>query len=248
MNSMFIHLNEKYMRQHIMLLELQRSDRLNAVNDRLLCELQEALKLAAGTAEAEVLIIRSSVFKAFCAGIDVTYVQNLTNEQAAQFFAGLAECLETLIHFPKPTISAVNGYAFGFGADLAIACDLRVGSKSSSFRFPGPQFGAILGTKRLIHELGPAKSRYLTLTNTVVRGKEALRLGLLHELADESQVLESALNRAAKLVQMPRHAVRTIKDLTNANGGGSEALPVELTRNSILTGDFQTRFADFLIP
>ena len=73
----------------------------------------------------------------------------------------------------------------GAGADLALSCDLRIATASATFRFPGPQFGLILGTQRLINEIGASKARFLTLLNMKIDAKTAKDFGLVHEICQD---------------------------------------------------------------
>lgn len=239
-----IGVNETYRKDGVLILSLHRPERLNALNMDMILKLQEALNEIEHDHEVNVLIMKSKVEKAFCTGVDVSYVQSLSNEEAADFFGKMAELLERLSTYPKLTIAAVNGYAFGGGADLAIACDLRIGTKSSTFRFPGPQFGLILGTDRLIHEIGPSRARFLTLTNERIDAATALDYGLIHDIVLEEKLFESVIERGKQFARMPSHVLKSLKRLTNDNG--DNMTPEQWTRQSVLIGDFKERFTTYV--
>ncbi|WP_240376008.1 enoyl-CoA hydratase/isomerase family protein [Bacillus piscicola] len=230
-------------REKVAVLTLNNPNKLNAMDDRLLAELREAYQNVMDASDIKALVITSTAKKAFCAGIHVSYVRGLSNEQAGNFFFELAEFFEWLIHCPFPTIAAVDGYAFGAGADLALACDIRIGATRASFRFPGPQFGVVLGTQRLMDEIGPAQARFLALTNQLIDANRALQLGIIQEKVAEESLTEYACQVADAITRVPEHTTGTIKSLTNGQKAGS---PPDLTRDSIVTGDFQERFAGYL--
>lgn len=227
----------------LLLLKLNRPERLNALHIDLVKEILDALSESAENDDVNVIILASVAEKAFCTGVDIKYVESLTNEEAAHFFVEVAKLLEMLIDFPKVTIAAVNGYAHGGGADLALSCDIRIGGTSSSFRFPGPQFGLILGTKRLIDEIGSSRARFLTMTNEKIDAMQALDYGLLHEVTRDDEVLHRAIERGKALACLPKKTVRDLKRFTN--GAALEA-SVESTRNSVLEGDFKQRFSAYV--
>lgn len=232
----------------IKILSLNRPKQLNAMNGDMLQELREQLDHLARNSTMGALIITSEMTRAFCSGIDMSFVQELSNTDAAQFFAMLADTLEQLIHFPAPTIAAVNGYTFGAGADLALACDLRVAGASSRFRFPGPQFGVVLGTQRLSHEVGPSRARLLALTGQIVDAREAQQYGLVHQVTEDESCLETALALAATIIRMPSYTLHTIRDICRKDEEfvESRSCANEWARKSVLEGNFHERFSQFI--
>ncbi|MEH7526590.1 enoyl-CoA hydratase/isomerase family protein, partial [Bacillus sp. JJ1503] len=230
--------------KQIIILSLNRPKHLNAMNKDLLRELREQIEKVQMKNHIDTLIITSEITKSFCSGIDVGYVRELSNEQAADFFYDLADTLEMIINLPCLTIAVVNGYAFGAGADLALACDLRIGSTDASFRFPGPQFGVILGTKRLMNEVGPSIARRLVLLGETFDAEKAYQYGIIHGIIENSNCFKTALEWADKVSHIPKHAQEVIKDicafqLENVNS----AL---LAKNSILEGHFRNRFREYV--
>lgn len=224
-------------------LVLNNPHNLNAINKELYDELKNNLETIKHRKDIGVLLLSSEVSKAFSTGIDVKYIQSLTNEEASTFFSEISFLLDQITHLPIPTIAFVHGYAYGAGADLALSCDLRIAASSAVFRFPGPQFGLILGTQRLIHEIGPGTARYLTLLNKKIDAKTAKDYGLVHEMyQDLTEAQDSATNLIQNLKGVPYQTIQTLKELTN------EQLPIsqDLTRKSILHGDFQKRFRQYI--
>jgi|GEM_PF-643837 len=233
--------------KRIITLALNRPNQRNAIDRDLLLELRKQVDILARDNGIGALIISSEITHAFCSGVDVSYVQNLSNQEAGQFFRELADVLEQITTFPCPTFAAVSGYAFGAGADLALACDLRIASSSARFRFPGPQFGLILGTRRLIHEVGPSIARMLALTGRIVDAKSALQYGLVHAVHEGNSCLEAALEWARSISEMPPYTLDTIRELcrNEYNINTDLALSLYLTEQSVLAGDFNDRFSKY---
>lgn len=237
-----ITVNRQLSSKKIVTLSLHAPHNLNAINQELYEELKQSLEEISQDKAISALILNSDVSNAFSAGVDLQFIQNLSNEEASDFFTNLSKLLDTLIHFPVPTISFVNRYAFGAGADLAISCDVRIASESAYFRFPGPQFGLVLGTQRLVNEIGSSKARFLALSGKKINGQTALEYGLVHELsANEEAGQKTALKWASTLANVPSYTTQTIKEVCHSGESFHE-----LTRASVLEGDFMKRFSQYV--
>lgn len=227
---------------------LQRPKQLNALNGELLEELSSTLTLLSENSDVSALIITSELAKSFCSGIDVSFMQALSNDEAARFMGKLALLFEQIMEFPYPTIAAVRGYAFGSGADLALACDIRVAGESVKIRFPGPRFGVVLGTRRLVHEVGPAKARLLALTNKTIQAREALEYGIVQEVTSDEACLEAARSMAQTVTGIPKHALQAIRQLCRVVESPDEEriLAASLAETSVGHGNFSERFQQYL--
>lgn len=241
---------QKYLHSNrILVVSLNRPKQLNALNKDLILELTKILRNIQVNNDIDALILTSEITKSFCSGIDVGYVRGLSNEEAADFFYELAALFEMVSALPCITIAAINGYAYGAGADLALACDFRIGGAYTRFSFPGPQFGVVLGTQRLKNEVGSAIARKLVLTGQKIDAEYALQIGLLHEICEEGSCLETALAWARKTSHISKHAQKAIKDicfLDNEFSNPEMQSSLVLARNSVLDGDFQLRFIKYL--
>lgn len=231
---------------NVVVLSLNRPKQLNAISRPLLTELRRQLdhfsKRSIGA-----LIINSVSEKAFCSGINVSDVQDMSNREAADFFAELAATFEDISTYPCPTLAAVNGYAFGAGADLALACDLRIAGESCRIRFPGPQFGVVLGTHRLVNEAGAAIARNLALTNQLIHAEEARQYGIIHDITTVDNTLSTALDKARNLSKMSNDTIQTIRDICRYDTrSASGKTPIDYARESIEQGDFGSRFSQYV--
>jgi len=171
----------------VLVLTLNRPDKLNALSAELIRDLTAAAREAAvavATQSVRVVILESSTSKAFCVGADLAERLSMDAEEVSETLAALRELTETLAAVPVPTIAVLEGAAFGGGLELALCCDLRVCS-------PGAKLGltetklAILpgagGTQRLTRLIGEAKAKELIFLAKVLLGTEAKTYGLVHD-------------------------------------------------------------------
>lgn len=226
-------------------LELNQPQSLNAVDEIILNELEFYISQANNNNRLRVLIIKSTLLKAFSAGVNVKLLKSFSNEEASYFFEKIARILEEINKMPIVTIAAINGIAFGAGADIALSCDLRIANKKAMFRFPGPQFGVVLGTHRLVSEVGYSKARGLALLNKKIDAADSMKLGLIHEVSDDEDCFESALKIAENLLEIPEFTLNAISDISSTNQNIIYE-PNKVARQSILNGDFQKRFDNYL--
>jgi enoyl-CoA hydratase/carnithine racemase len=122
-----------------------------------------------------------------------------------------ADVYDAIVAFPKPTIAACPGDVVGGGAEIAIACDMRVGGSNLRMRFPGAALGVPVGPARLVTLCGLATAKYLLLSSRTVGADEALRLGLVNRVAPAAATEESALELAAAVASHPPEAVARLK-------------------------------------
>lgn len=144
----------------------------------------------------------------------------------------------------KPTVAAIRGYCFGGGALLAIHCDIRIGGDDARMKFHGATYGRAPGGAVLPRIVGEAKAKELLFTGDEVRATEALRIGLLNQVVPAAQVLDSAVNMAARIAANSPQAVRALKEIIDL------ALPIdralehehEVNRDMGRTEDSAARF------
>lgn len=114
-----------------------------------------------------------------------------------------------------PVIAAINGSAVGMGLELALACDVRIASRSARFSLPGIRFGRLPqdgATQRLPRLIGRSAAMEMMLTGEVVKGADALRLGLVNRLLPGAQVLEAALETGRQMAGMAEWSLKYCKE------------------------------------
>jgi enoyl-CoA hydratase len=194
----------------VALVRLERPEARNALNTRMLEELLGHLANARDDNAVRVLVISSSDHMGLSAGADVR--EQLDDERdrvhRMQLFADL---YDAITGFPKPTIAACHGDVIGGGAEIAAACDMRIGGSNLRMRFPGAALGVPVGPARLVTLCGLATAKYLLLSSRIVGADEALRLGLVNRVAPAAGTEQSAMELAAEVARHPPEAVARLK-------------------------------------
>jgi len=197
---------------------IDRQDALNALDVATLTELRDRLRELAADSEVRAVVLTGAGEKAFVAGADIKYMSGLDREQAAAWGALGHEAATLLETMPKPAIAAINGFALGGGCELALACDLRYASSRAKLGQPEINLAIVPGwggTQRLARVCGIGVAKDLILTGRTIDAAEALRVGLVNEIADP--VLERALETARELTTKSPAALTVAKRLVNAS-------------------------------
>lgn len=161
----------------IALLTLDRADRGNALSPELVDALQGALDAAIADAEIHTLALRASG-RHFCTGFDLSDLDASSDGDLLLRFVRVETLLSTLWHAPIRTVAIAQGRAWGAGADIFATCDERLACDDASFRFPGPGFGLVLGTRRLAARAGVDLARRWTIEGSQVDARTAAQTGL----------------------------------------------------------------------
>jgi len=190
---------------------LNRPQVLNALNRKLLGELESALVTARDDASVKVLIITGAGDKAFAAGADIGELAELgplTAIDTAKKGQALTRFMEEL---GKPILAAVNGFALGGGCELAMACTLRVASETAKFGQPEVNLGVIPGyggTQRLSRLVGKGRAMDLILTGRTINAAEALGIGLVNMVVPPTDLMDATRKLAGTLMQKGPIALR----------------------------------------
>ncbi len=195
--------------QGIALLRLDRPRARNAINTQMLAELLEHLAVAREDEAVRVLVISSTDHLGLSAGADVR--EELDGDAHTARMQLFADLYDAVVAFPKPTIAVCHGDVVGGGAEIAIACDMRVGGANLRMRFPGAALGVPVGPARLVTLCGLAAAKYLLLSSRTVGADEALRLGLVNRVAPAAASERAALELAADVAAHPPEAVARLK-------------------------------------
>jgi enoyl-CoA hydratase/carnithine racemase len=198
----------------VAVLRLNRPDKHNAINRRLSSALVAHLDALAVDDGVRAVVITGAGEKAFCAGADMAEALRASRGEGRG--DGTVDVIMRLVRFPKPVIAAVNGFAYGGGALLAIACDLRVAAHTARFRFPGAAYGLVIGGSQLPRIVGLSRAKDLIFTARVVDAAEALRIGLVDRLVAQPDLEEAALELAGQIAENSPEAVRASKEVIDA--------------------------------
>jgi len=202
---------------------IDRQDALNALDVATLTDLRDRLRELAGDGDVRAVVLTGAGERAFVAGADIKYMSGLDREQAARWGALGHEVATLLETMPKPAIAAINGFALGGGCELALACDLRYASSRAKLGQPEIDLAIVPGwggTQRLARVCGIGVAKDLILTGRTIDAAEALRVGLVSEIADP--VLDRALETARELATKSPAALVVAKRLVNASPSSLE--------------------------
>jgi enoyl-CoA hydratase/carnithine racemase len=209
----------------VSLLRLDRPGTRNAMNTALLEELLGHLESARGDDAVRVLVLSSTDHMGLSAGADVR--EELDANGRVRRMELFARLYDELTGFPKPTVAACHGSCVGGGAEVAVACDLRVGGSNLRMRFPGAALGVPVGPARLVTLCGLSVAKYLLLTGKEVGAEQALRWGLVHKVAPAQVTEEAAVELATAVAAHPPEAVARMKRMLLDWDGVEERSRVE---------------------
>jgi enoyl-CoA hydratase/carnithine racemase len=195
--------------QGVALLRLERPKARNAIDTRMLEEMLGHLAVAREDGAVRVLVLSSSDQMGLSAGADVR--EQLDEQGQVHRMQLFADLYDGIVAFPKPTVAACHGDVVGGGAEIAVACDVRVGGANLRMRFPGAALGVPVGPARLVTLCGLAAAKYLLLSSRTVGADEALRIGLVNRVAPAAATEEAALELATSVAAHPPEAVARLK-------------------------------------
>ena len=189
-------------RDRIGFITFNRPKVLNALNRKTMEELRDILLSARDDEEVRVLILTGAGEKSFVAGADIgeLAVQTpVSGKETAAFGQGVLQLLETI---GKPSIAAINGFALGGGCEVALACSIRLASKTAKLGQPEVKLGIMTGyggSQRLSRLCGKGVAHELCLTGEMISAEEALRIGLVNHVYEGSE-LQAAAEALAKKI------------------------------------------------
>lgn len=197
-------------------LTLSRPEAMNAITQRMKDELGAALDAVEADEAARVLVITGSGTKAFCAGADIKE-RATTDPTPAEFVLrqrATHRLFTRIEQFAKPVIAALNGVAFGGGAEIALCADLRIAADGARIGLTEVNLGVIPaggGTQRLPRLVGAAKAKELIFTAARLTADQALAIGLVNRVVPAAQLADEALALAREIAAKPPLAVRFAK-------------------------------------
>lgn len=200
-------------RGEIAILTLNRPQAMNSFDLELMAEHRKRLEQFEQDKELRVLVYTGEG-RAFSTGIDIKKAPDFLHWNAEdRHRTWVTPCS---MEISKPTIAAVNGYAFGGGCELALGCDIRIASEKAVFGLPEVLLGALPGgggTQTLPRLIGLGDALLLMLTGESIDAAEALRLRLVQKVVPEDELLDQALRIANAICRGGRNAVPMIKEV-----------------------------------
>jgi enoyl-CoA hydratase len=215
-------------------LRLNRADKRNAMNADLSRQLHAAIEALDADERVAVIVITGSG-GAFSAGADMNEAL-AAYERGERRFNPSAEAAARVAASPKPVIAAIEGPAYGAGALLAGACDIRLVSETARFRFPGAEYGLVVGAVALPRLVGAALAKELLFSGRVVDAQEAVRIGLANRVVPPDQLEAEARTLAEQIAKASPLALGWIKQVVNASVSGADAAGLEHAADLLLRG------------
>ncbi len=229
------------LRDGVAFLRMNRPEKHNAFNRELSLAVAGQMDELEADEAVRVVVLAGSG-EAFSAGADMT--EALASVESGGRGDGMAQAVVRVMGFAKPVVAAINGFAFGGGAVLAVACDLRLASERASFRFPGASYGLVVGGSQLPRIVGAAKAKELIFTARVVDAQEAERIGLVNRIVPHDALDDAAWELARQIAEQSPDAIRWSKAAIDAATTVEKGAQVELEANRALRGspDHMSRF------
>lgn len=228
--------------ESVLVITLNRPERHNALNSLLNHELGKLISTAIDFS-VQAIVITGAGDKAFCAGGDMLEMSGLEN--ISELLPPINErknAVDELQQTPIPVIAAINGYCYGGGARLAIACDLRLASDNATFRLPGVEYGLVVGASSLPRLVGAAKAKEWILTARKFDASTALNAGLVNSIHKEDELLGDAIEMAKLIASHSSEAVQASKRIIDLATISEAATSAETEVNRGLRGsDEQTQ-------
>jgi enoyl-CoA hydratase len=203
----------------ILLITINRPDKLNALNKETIAEVGQAFAAAENDASVRSIILTGSGSKAFIAGADISEFAAYTMEEAKKLSAHGHAVFNSVEKCSKPVIAAINGFALGGGCELAMACHMRVAAENAKFGQPEVKLGLIPGyggTQRLPQLIGKAKAMELLMSADMIDAQEAYRLHLVNYVVPQEQLLDKCREILNKIMAQAPIAVSEIINTVNA--------------------------------
>lgn len=206
-----------------LILTMNRPAAMNCMNFEMITTLRHIMEEANFDASVRVILITGAApaegkKPSFSAGADLIERRNFTDEQVRRFIATVRKSLIAVENARAPVIAVINGYAFGGGTELALACDLRIASSNAQMGLTETSLAVIPGgggTQRLPRIVGLAKAKELIYTARRIDAESALRIGLVNQVVAPDRLMDAALALAEEITGNGPIAVQQAKFALN---------------------------------
>ncbi|WP_449445360.1 enoyl-CoA hydratase-related protein [Ureibacillus acetophenoni] len=227
------------LKDHVATITLNRPEVLNALNYELLVELEIALESILIHPDIRAVVITGAGDKAFSVGADLKERKHLPDSMVKRNLTKIGQVFNMIEQLPQPTICVLNGYAFGGGLELSLACDFQIASDHAKIGLTETSLGIIPGaggTQRLTKLIGQAKALELILTARHITAVEALEYGIMTKVCSSSELqntaeefVQSITRNAPIAIQQAKFAVKQAGNVDLQTGLQVERKAYELT-------------------
>jgi enoyl-CoA hydratase len=227
----FSHLN-LVIQDRIATLKLNRPKALNALNKKMIFELNQAVEFLDENDEVRVVIITGEGEKSFVAGADITEFKDFNKEEGRALSAvGHTSLFNRISKASKPYIAAINGFALGGGLELAMACHIRIASTHAKMGLPESSLGVIPGyggTQRLVQLIGKGKALEMMFSAKMIDSETAEKCGLVNKVCEPEALMMESLEMANSFIKNSGGAQAAIIRVVNTTLEGGQGFDSEI--------------------
>lgn len=227
-------------RSGVLVITIDREEAGNSVSLDTALAMREALQAALAQDDMRGIVITGAGKRFFCSGGDLkAYSAIATKDELVSTFGAVRDLLNDMENYALPIVAAINGYALGGGAELALACDLRFADASAKMGFPQSRLGLIPGwngTERLVRTVGRSKAMRLLLTAERLAATEAVAAGLIDGIS-EGDVVGHAVDFLARLPAAPLALAAVKRAVCASSSVNAAAINAEIFENLWFTED-----------
>lgn len=200
-----------HIQDHVAWIELNRPEKLNAMTPEMAELLVQAVQTCNQSDDVRAVVLTGAGPKSFCAGSDIV---ELDSYATPWDFRNRRDYCDLIRALKKPAIAAINGYAFGGGLEMALACDIRIASDNAKFGSPEIKLGWIGGggmTAQLLHSIGASNAALMVMTGDPISAQQALNWGLVSDVVAADALRERAAAIAGAIAARAPIAAETAK-------------------------------------
>ena len=202
----------------ILTLTINRPEKLNALNQQTLREIEKVIVEAQDNTDVAAIIITGSGQKSFIAGADISELAKSNSITGMKFATYGQKVMTTIEQSSKPVIAAINGFALGGGCELAMSCHMRVASSNAMFGQPEIKLGVIPGfggTQRLVRLIGKGRAMEMNLMGNMIDANRAYEMGLVNQVVEQDDLIPTVEKMAKQLSFSAPVALHCIIDSIN---------------------------------
>lgn len=201
----------------VVVVRINRPEVMNAVNGELHRELSTVFTDLSQDTDAKAIIL-TGAGRAFTAGADISWLQSMSSDDHDALFAEARRVITSILELPQPLIAALNGAAIGFGATLALFCDIVIASDRARIGDPHVVLGMVAGDGGAVvwpWLVGPSRAKEYLLTGEVLTAQRAEAVGLINRVVPDEDLLPVAMELATRLANSSVHAIQGTKASIN---------------------------------
>jgi len=202
----------------VAIIKISNPKQLNALNEKVLNDLEKSLLEIEQQKEIKVVIITGEGKKAFVAGADIKLMSSMSKEAASKFSQKGQRIFSKIENFKKPIIAAINGYALGGGSELALSCHIRYASSKAKIGQPEVKLGIIAGwggTQRLPKIVSKGKAVEILTSGKIYSAEECFRIGLVDDIFESDELIDKSIERAIEISENSPEAISKTLELIN---------------------------------